>query len=148
LQSVGKSVITKRHQREASQQLTSQLAKRKRIKLTDDSVDKALVRLQCIYQNPNAKPWSEGQAFALQLVHNPLPTVPLVVVLPTSSGKLALFFSVAAMSIQQTVIVVVPFVALVDDIVVQGQAARLHCEEWLDENSGYELQQLIVVSTD
>jgi hypothetical protein len=37
------------------------------------------------------------------------------------------------------VIVVVPFATLVDDIVVRGQAARLHYEEWLDENSSYEL---------
>jgi hypothetical protein len=29
----------------------------------------------------------------------------------------------------QTVIVVVPFVALVDDIIAQGQAAGLQCEE-------------------
>jgi hypothetical protein len=72
----------------------------------------------------------------------------LVIVLPTSSGKSALFFSVAAMTNQQTVIVVVPFAALVDDIVVRGQAAGLQCEEWRDEKSGYELQQLIVVSAD
>ena len=83
-------------------------------------MDKALVGLQRIYQDPNTKPRLEGQASALQLVHNPSPTVPLVVVLPTSSGKSALFFSVAAMTIQQTVVVVVPFAALVDDIVVQG----------------------------
>jgi len=84
----------------------------------------------------------------LQLVHNPSPNVPLVIVLPTSSSKSALFFSVAAMTIQQTVIVVVPFAALVDDIVVRAQAARLQCEEWKDEKSGHELQQLVVVSAD
>jgi superfamily II DNA or RNA helicase len=104
--------------------------------------------LQRIYKDSNAKLQSEGQAFALQLVHKPSATVPLVVVLPTSSGKLALFFSVAAMAIQQTVIVVVLFAALVDDIVVQGQAAGLQCKEWLDENSGHELQQLVMVSAD
>jgi hypothetical protein len=82
---------------------------------------------------------------ALQLVHHPSPTVPLVVVLPTSSGKSALFFSVAAMTNQQTVIVVVPFAALVDDIIVRGQ---VQCEEWKDERSGHELQQLIVVGAD
>jgi superfamily II DNA helicase RecQ len=37
---------------------------------------------------------------------------------------------------------------LVDDIVVRGQAAGLQCEEWKDETSGHELQQLIVVSAD
>lgn len=133
------------HRREASQQLTSQLAKRERI---EHSIDRALVGLQRIYQDPNAKPKSEGQASALRLVHNPSAKVPLVIVLPTSSGKSALFFSVAAMTSQQTVIVVVPFAALVDDIVVRGQAAGLQCEEWRDEKSGYELQQLIVVSAD
>jgi replicative superfamily II helicase len=54
--------------------------------------------------------------------------------LPTSSGKSALFFLAAAMTIQQTVIMVVPFAALVDDIVVRGQVARLHYKEWLDES--------------
>src|SRR5271154_2257028 len=48
LQSVGKSVSTKRHQREASQQLASRPAKRECIEPTDDSVDKALVGLQRI----------------------------------------------------------------------------------------------------
>jgi superfamily II DNA helicase RecQ len=132
------------HRREASQQMTSRPAKRERI----EEVDKALVGLQRIYQDPNAKPRSEGQASALQLVHNPSASTPLIIVLPTSSGKSALFFSVAAMSSQQTAIVVVPFAALVDDIVVRGQAAGLQCEEWRDEKSGHELQQLVVVSAD
>jgi hypothetical protein len=131
LPSIGKSVSSKRHQQGASQQLSSRPGKRERIGPTDSSssVNKALVRLQRIYKDPNAKPQSEGQASALQLVHKLSAIVPLVVVLPTSSSKLALFFSVAAMAIQQTVIVVVPFAALVDDIVVQGQAARLQCKE-------------------
>ena len=125
--------------------MTSQLAKKERLK---PSINKVLVRLQRIYQDPNAKPRSEGQASALQLVHNPSPKVPLIIVLPTSSGKSALFFSVAAITQQQTVIVVVPFAALVDDIVARGQAAELQCEEWKDEKSSHELQQLIVVSAD
>ena len=132
------------HRREASQQLTSQAIKRERI----DGIDRALVGLQRIYHNVKAKPRSEGQASALRLVHQPSTRQPLVIVLPTSSGKSALFFSVAAMTEQQTVIVVVPFAALVDDIIERGQAAGLHCEEWIDEKSGHELQQLIVVSAD
>jgi superfamily II DNA helicase RecQ len=132
------------HRREASQQLTSRPIKRERI----EASDQALVGLQRIYHDPQAKPRSEGQASALQLVHHPSKTQPLVIVLPTSSGKSALFFSVAAMTQQQTVIVVVPFAALVDDIIERGQAAGLHCEEWINEKSGHELQQLIVVSAD
>jgi superfamily II DNA helicase RecQ len=135
------------HRREASQQLTNRPAKRERID-PNSGMDRALIGLQRIYQDPNARPKSEGQASALQLVHNPSPNVPLVIVLPTSSGKLALFFSVAAMTIQQTVIVVVPFAALVDDVVARAQAAGLQCKEWKDEKSSHELQQLIVVSAD
>ncbi|OBT97655.1 hypothetical protein VE01_04421, partial [Pseudogymnoascus verrucosus] len=52
------------------------------------------------------------------------------------------------MTRQQTVIVVVPFAALVDDIVSCGEAAGLNCKEWINEQSGHELQQLIVVSAD
>jgi hypothetical protein len=89
------TITTASYRREASQQLTSQLAKRERI---EPSMDKALARLQRIYQDPNAKPRSEGQASALQLVHNPLPKVLLIIVLPTSSSKSALFFSVAAIT--------------------------------------------------
>jgi superfamily II DNA helicase RecQ len=106
---------------------------------------KALIGLQCIY-GPTAQPRSEGQAAALELVHNPPKTC--IIVLPTSSGKSVLFFSVAAMTVQQTVIVVVPFAALVDDIVDRAEKGGLKCEEWLDETSGHELQQLIVVSAD
>jgi len=132
------------HRREASQQLTMRRIKREKI----EGPDQWLVGLQRIYHDAAAKPRSEGQASALKLVHNPSPSKPLVIVLPTSSGKSALFFSVAAMTRQQTVIVVVPFAALVDDIIVRGQAAGLDCEEWLGEKSGHELQQLIVVSAD
>lgn len=60
--------------------------------------DYALIGLQRIYHNSHAKPQSEGQAAALELVHYPSLTQPLVIVLPTSSGKSALFFSVAAIT--------------------------------------------------
>jgi superfamily II DNA helicase RecQ len=130
----------------ASQQLTSRPAKRERTEVS--GIDKALVGLQRIYKDPNAKPSSEGQAAALQLVHNASAKVPQIVVLPTSSGKSALFFSLAAMAEGQTVIVVVPFAALVDDIIARGRAAGLRCEEWIDEKSGHEPQQLIVISAD
>ena len=143
LKSTGKSSGSQR--RKASQQLVPISPARRAKSECMDS--KALLGLQRIY-GANAKPQSEGQASALQLVHKPSPKIPLVIVLPTSSGKSALFFSVAAMAVQQTVIVVVPFAALVDDIMVRGQAAGLQCEEWRDEKSGHELQQLIVVSAD
>jgi superfamily II DNA helicase RecQ len=80
-----------------------------------------------------SKPQSKGQAAALELVYQPLATS--IIVLPTSSSKSALFFSVAAMAEQQTVIIVIPFTALVDDIVDRGQKAGLTCEEWLGPQS-------------
>ncbi|KAK6591434.1 hypothetical protein H4I95_12202, partial [Botrytis cinerea] len=98
------------HRRDASQQLSNRIIKRGRI----ESSDPALVGLQRIYHDPQAKPRSEGQASALQL----------------------------------TVVVVVPFAALVDDIIERGRAAGLDCTEWIDETSGHELSQLIVVSAD
>lgn len=76
------------HRREASQPLVSRPIKRERI----GTSDQALIGLQRIYHDRNAKPRSEEQAAALELVHHPSPTQPLVIVLPTSSGKSALFF--------------------------------------------------------
>lgn len=164
--SAGEGGKQSRHRREASQQIgpaskrqasseissyvSSQHSRRlisrpQAIKSESRAASKAMVGLQRIY-GPGARPRSEGQAAALELVHQPPKTS--IIVLPTSSGKSVLFFSIAAMMDQQTVIVVVPFAALVDDIVQRGQAAGLHCEEWLNENSGHELQQLIVVSAD
>jgi hypothetical protein len=68
--------------------------------------------------------------------------------LPTSSRKSTLFFSVTATTCQQTVIVVVLFAALVDNIISRGEAAGLDCEKWVNKQSGHKLQQLIVVSAD
>ncbi|OBT83214.1 hypothetical protein VE02_08215 [Pseudogymnoascus sp. 03VT05] len=103
-----------KHGRQASQQLTPGGIKRERRESKHGVKAKALDGLRRIY-GPEAQPRSEGQAAALQLVHQPLATS--IIVLPTSSGKSVLFFLVAAMAVNQTVIVVVPFTALVEDIV-------------------------------
>ena len=44
--------------------------------------------------------------------------------LPTSSGKTVLFFSLAAIVVNQTMIVIVPFVALVDDLILQAREIK------------------------
>jgi hypothetical protein len=136
------------HRREASKQLVPQSEKKikteKGVKQEHSAAfRKAMAGLKRI---GFTKPQSEGQAAALELVHQPPATS--IIVLPTSSGKSALFFSVAAMAEQQTVIVVVPFAALVDDMVDRGQKAGLTCEEWLGPHSCGEMQQLVVVSAD
>jgi superfamily II DNA helicase RecQ len=135
------------HKREASRQLQPSSAKREHREgvQIEQVAQKALIGLQRIY-GPTAQPRSEGQAAALELVHDPPKTC--IIVLPTSSGKSVLFFSVAAMTVQQTVVVVVPFAALVDDVVDRARKGGLQCEEWLDETFDHKLQQLVVVSAD
>jgi superfamily II DNA helicase RecQ len=76
--------------------------------------------LQAIY-GPDAIARSQEQAAALAFIH--LAPRTSIVVLPTGSGKLVLFFSVAAVAIDQTVVVVVLFSVLVDDIVERGRVA-------------------------
>jgi superfamily II DNA helicase RecQ len=131
------------HRRQASQQIGPEKAKKERQESSPES--RALLGLRCIY-GPAAQPRSEAQAAALALVHNPPETC--IIVLPTSSGKSALFLSVAAVAVRQTVIVVVPFAALIDDTVSHAQKGGLLCQEWVDKTSGHELLQLIVVSAD
>ena len=107
--------------------------------------DRAMTALKKLF-GPKGRPQSEGQASALQLVHQPPRTS--IIVLPTSSGKSVLFFSVAAMTEQQTVIVVSPFAQLVDDMVDRGKKSGLQCEEWTHGDFSGELQQLVIVSAD
>jgi hypothetical protein len=68
--------------------------------------------------------------------------------LPTSSRKSVLFFSVTAITCQQTVIVVVLFAALVNNIISREEAAGLDCKKWVNKQSRHKLQQLIIVSAD
>ena len=151
-----------KHSRQASQQLQPAAIKRERSRQRDSSVTTATAQelglegLRRIYGS-SAQPQSEGQAAALELVHQPAPkTSTTIIVLPTGSGKTVLFFSLAAMVINQTVIVVVPFAALVDDLVMRareihsssGGGGGLSCQEWMHQGSITTLPQLIIVSAD
>jgi hypothetical protein len=97
---------------------------------------------------PDARPRSEGQAQALELVHTATATWPQIIVLGTGSGKSLLFFSIAAMVSHQTVIVVVPFAALVRDLVARARGHQLTCEEWQWQRQWTLLPQLLIVSAD
>ena len=59
-----------------------------------------------------------------------------------------LFFSRAALAVQQTVVVVVPFVALVEDLLTRARSYGLDCKEWVDSSLGHQQPQLVVVSAD
>jgi superfamily II DNA helicase RecQ len=117
------------------------------VKRVKGEVSSAVQGLQKIL-GPNAQPRSEGQAQALELVHTARVTQPQIIVLGTGSGKSLLFFSVAAMVSHQTVIVVVPFAALVDDLVARARKHHLTCEEWQWQQQWVLLPQLIIVSAD
>ena len=149
-----------KHGRRASWQLQPTVAKREK-RITGEEAGIIAQRQAkeglCRIYGPDAKPQSEGQAAALELVHRPgKKTAPLIIILPTGSGKTVLFFSVAAMAVNQSVIVVVPFAALVDDLITRartggsgsGSGGRLTCQEWLGQGSITVLPQLIVVSAD
>jgi superfamily II DNA helicase RecQ len=116
----------------------------KRLKL---EVSVAMQGLQKIL-GPDAWPRSDGQAHALELVHAATPHKPQIIVLGTGSGKSLLFFSVAAMASHQTVIVVVPFAALVDDLIIRARGHQLTCEEWQWQRQWKLLPQLLIVSAD
>ena len=81
-------------------------------------------------------------------MHTATAQQPQIIVLGTGSGKSILFFSVAAMASQQTVIVVVPFAALVDDLIRRARACQLTCEEWQWQREWVLLPQLLIVSAD
>ena len=55
---------------------------------------------------------------------------PLVVILPTGGGKSLLFMLPATLPDAKTTIVVVPFVALMKDLVQKCQEAGIDCVEW------------------
>jgi len=116
----------------------------KRLKL---EVSVAIQGLQKIL-GLDARPRSEGQAHALELVHSASPQEPQIIVLGTGSGKSLLFFSVAALLSHQTVVVVVPFAALVDDLIARARGHQLTCEEWQWQRQWKLLPQLLIVSAD
>lgn len=96
-----------------SASLVQQTAKRQKLKISQ-----AMQGLQKVL-GPKAQPKSKGQAKALELVYTATATQPQIIVLGTGSGKSLLFFVVAAMAVHKTVIVVVLFAALVNDLVIE-----------------------------
>jgi superfamily II DNA helicase RecQ len=110
-------------------------------------VSRAIQGLQKIL-GPDAKPRSEGQAHALELVHSATAQEPQIIVLGTGSGKSLLFLSVAALLSHQTAIVVVPFAALVDDLLSRARGLQVTCEEWQWQQQWTFLPQLLIVSAD
>ena len=67
---------------------------------------------------------SEEQRSAMQAVFSNAQQ--LVVIMRTGSGKSMLFYALASVDTQRTVVVVVPYVALIDDLL--ARAAQHHVQ--------------------
>src|SRR5579859_2900400 len=79
----------------------------------------------------------------------------LIVILSIGGGKSVLFMVLALMPVMGTSIVVVPFVALMDDLVARVQCSGIDCIRWTspaEEQSsgglGLQVVQMVVVSAD
>lgn len=143
-----------RRKRPASEQPgVDEQKRRKQDKEADGEADaetemesEATIGLRRIY-GPQATFRSEGQASAMELVHDPRRRTNIIV-LPTSAGKSALFLSVAAMSTHKSVIVVVPFAQLITDIIRRALDCGISCMRWKSDALSQESEQLVVVSAD
>ena len=73
---------------------------------------------------------SEEQGEALRMIVSGEQTTPLVVVLPTGGGKSLLFMAPACLDDPGVTIVVVPYRALLDNLVATAKRARIDCIEY------------------
>ncbi|OBT70627.1 hypothetical protein VF21_10672, partial [Pseudogymnoascus sp. 05NY08] len=91
-------------------------------------------------------PRSTGQAEALQVILRRLKTS--VVVLPTDGGKSLLYMLLAILSSSGTVIVVVPYVELLDHLLARATKQGLDCVQWHYNQMDWASHQLVLVSAD
>jgi len=152
LESLGGKPSQAGHRRLASQELPSDGGKKSRlvvgsvrIKTEDEVRSQAEVGLRKVFR-PITVLRSSDQLDVLQLVLNPLKTS--IIVMRTAGGKSALFLVSAALAEQKTVIVVVPYTALADDLLDNAVKAEIDCRRWSRDYTDGELHALVVVSAD
>ncbi|KAM0704631.1 hypothetical protein Q7P35_006805 [Cladosporium inversicolor] len=90
--------------------------------------------------------WSKEQREALQVIVSSEQRTPLVVVLPTGGGKSLLFMAPACLDNPGVTIVVVPYRALVNNLVITARTARIDCIEYKPREQN--LAALVFVSAD
>jgi hypothetical protein len=73
---------------------------------------------------------SEAQEEALRMIISGEQASPLVVVLPTAGGKSLLFMAPACLDDPGVTIVVVPYRALLDNLVATAKKAKINCTEY------------------
>jgi len=152
LESLGRKPSQAGHRRLASQELPSDGGKKSRlvvgstrVKTEDEVRSQAEVGLRKVF-GPTVVPRSSDQLDALQLVLNPLKTS--IIVMRTAGGKSALFLVPAALAEQKTVIVIVPYTALADDLLDNAVKAGIDYRRWSRDYADGELHALVVVSAD
>ena len=150
LESLGRKPSQAGHRRLASQELPSNSRKKSRlvvsstrVKTEDEVKSQAEVGLRKVFR-PTAVPRSADQLDALQLVLNPPKTS--IVVIRTAGGKSALFLVPAALAEQKTVIVVIPYTTLANDLLDNTVKAGIDYRRWSRDYTDGELYALVVVS--
>ena len=142
------------HRHLASQELLSDGEKKSclvigsaRVKTEDEVTlrSQAEVGLRKVFGSA-AVPRSSDQLDALQLVLNPLKTS--IIVMHTAGGKSALFLVPAALAEQKTIIVIIPYTVLANDLFSNAILAGIDCKRWSRDYANRELHALIVVSAD
>jgi superfamily II DNA helicase RecQ len=152
LESTGGKPFQASHRRLASQELPSDGGKKSRlvvgstrIKTEDEVRSQAEVGLRKVFGSTTV-PRSSDQLDVLQLVLNPPKTS--IIVMYTAGGKSVLFLVPAALADQKTIIVIVPYTALADDLFNNATLAGIDYKRWSRNYADRELHALVVVSTD
>ncbi len=106
----------------------------------DQQVNAAIINIF----GPGARVRSEAQRQGLEAVlrnHKEL-----IIVLPTGGGKSLLFMGPASLQSANTTVVIVPFIALTEDLIRRGSAAGITCIKW---KPGCDvLAKLVIVSAE
>jgi superfamily II DNA helicase RecQ len=115
------------------------------IKEEDDIAEQIQTGLTKLFGLQGA-PRSPGQAEALQVILRRPKTS--IVVLPIDGGKFLLHILPAILSSSGTVIVVVPYVELLDHLLVRATKQGLDCIRWHYNQMDQASHQLVLVSAD
>jgi superfamily II DNA or RNA helicase len=89
---------------------------------------------------------SDKQKEALEIIVRGEQTTPLVVVLPTGRGKTLLFTTLACLDDPRVTIVIIPYCALLDNLLVTAKRANINYIEYAPRERN--LAALVFVSID
>ncbi|TMC15887.1 MAG: DEAD/DEAH box helicase, partial [Chloroflexi bacterium] len=136
LESKGKRTKKRSNDRE----IEGQLMKRTQFKVTMKEVREQLKNLY----GANGTFKSKEQEAGMQAITNN--ASPLIIILPTGGGKSLLFMMPTKLKGARTTIVVIPFIALIDDMLKRCKNADISCVEWKPNCN--ERVSIVIVSAD